>query len=90
LAKEDNVNVKQRRILIAVAAVVVVMMLYPPFNITISPGYLEAGGSTYASYYYFLGSPPGNGRVDVALLLAQWIAVGIVAAIAFLLSADKK
>lgn len=82
-------NTKQRRILIVVAVFVVAMMLFPPFNISRSSD-LVAGSWTQSPVYYFLIDPPGDARVNVALLLAQWIAVGIVGAIAFALSADKK
>ena len=77
-------NAKQRRVLIAVATVVVGMLLYPPHYY---PRDSVRGWVTHA-YDWLLGG--GQGRVEVELLFAQWIAVGIVGAIAYLLSANKK
>ena len=83
-------NTRQRRILIAAAIVVVIMLLFPPFNITITSQYWLASTDLGGLAYSFLADPPKGGRVDVALLLAQWIAVGIVGAIAYFICADKK
>jgi len=82
-------NTKQRVILIAVAVVIVAMLLYPPFYGVHHPRAEEIGGASYLGVIYdwlFTGS----GRVETTLLFAQWIAVGIVGAIAFFLAADKK
>jgi hypothetical protein len=79
-------NAKQRRILISAAAVVVAMLIYPPFNVA-----GRVGGESFRGLHYgWIFDSPGGGYVDVGLLFAQWVAVGLVGAIAFVLSANKK
>lgn len=72
-------NIRQRRVLIAVAIAILAMLLYPPFYLAVNRV------STYDWLFGF-----SQGRVNVELLFAQWIAVGIVGAIAYFLCADKK
>jgi len=80
-------NVRQSRVLVAAATLVVAMLLYPPFNIVASaPRSLATGRLVYQ----WLFAPPAGGHVDVGLLLAQWIAVGIVAGTVYLLLGNKK
>ena len=82
-------NTKQRVILIAVAVVIVAMLLYPPFYGVHNQRAEELGGGSYLGLYYSWLFD-GTGRVETSLLFAQWIAVGVIGAIAFVLSADKK
>ena len=79
-------NNHQKYILIAGAAISVLMLTYPPF-------YQDFGNEhsrvTLTQYGCLFGSNL-IGRVDFWLLLAQWIATGIVGAVAYILLADKK
>lgn len=73
-------NTRQRRILIAVAVMIVGMMLYPPF-------YYPRPRVSHG-YDWLLGH--GEGRIEVELLLVQFLVVGVIGAIAYVLCADKK
>ena len=70
-------NKRQICVLVAVAILISAMLLYPPIYY----------GNNH-EYRWLLGSP--TGRVEVGLLLAQFVAAGIVASIIFVLCADKK
>ena len=85
----SRMNICQRRILIAVAIALPLMLLFPPFR---EVGIANvAGGRNPGSHYYY-GWLPSNvwGSVEVGLLFAQFFVVGVVAAIAYVLCADKK
>lgn len=71
-------NENQRKTLIGAGAAVVVMLLFPPVAIR---------GVSFG--YGFLFSRNGLASVNTSLLLTQWIAVGIVASIAWLLFRDR-
>ena len=70
-------NEMQRKVLIAVAAVLLGMLLYPPFQIITSERVFGMG-------YSWLFVPPERATVDVATLFAQWLGVLIVGGIVFL------
>ena len=74
-------NAKQRRILISAAVAIAGMMLYPPV-------YYSTGGYIMHRYGWLFGE--GVGRVDVGQLLTQFLTVGVICAIFFYISADKK
>ncbi len=76
-------NTKQRRVLVAVAIAIAGMMLYPPLNYSPGPGEWVRHG-----YDWLLGL--SSGRVDVGLLLTQFVAIGVIGAIVYYLFADKK
>lgn len=77
-------NVKQRRIMIAIAAFIAIMMLYPPFYRARST--IE----DYGRFFYDWIFAQNIARVEVGLLFAQFIAVGVIGSIAYFLCADKK
>lgn len=81
----SRMNTRQRRILIAVAVMIAGMMLYPPFYYPRDPG---RGEPVSHGYDWLLGH--GTGRVEVELLLVQFLVVGVIGAIAYVLCADKK
>ena len=70
-------NKRQICVLIAVAILIPAMLLYPPIYY----------GNNY-EYRWLLGST--SGRVEVGLILVQFVAVGIVASIFYELCADQK
>ena len=81
-------NNKQKKVLMAVIAVVVAMLLFPPFH------FIAATGIKLNKGYNFLFSPPtlSNGiqcSVDVGMLLTQWLVVLIVGGIAFFMLKDS-
>ena len=77
-----SMNSRQRRILIVVAVAVVVMMLFPPF-------YFPREGATSVRHDYGWLLSSGYGRVEVELLVVQFLAVGVIGLIAYVLSATK-
>lgn len=78
-------NNMQKKVLIAVATVVLGMLLYPPYRIFGSGSY----SSIMETGYTWLFSLPYIAIVDVATLVVQWIGVLIVGGIAFFLLKDK-
>jgi len=80
-------NEMQRKLLIAIGAVVLVMLLYPPYRV-----YGRGSNSSailYTGYDWLFGLPYDNATVDVITLLTQWVGVLIVGGIAFFLLKDK-
>lgn len=78
-------NGKQKKVLIAVAAVVLGMLLYPPFH-SVGPG-----GRVVGMGYRWIFAPPLYDRtLDIGLLITQWIAVLIIGAVAYLLFKDGR
>ena len=72
-------NVKQKVVLVVIAVLVVGMLFYPPFYQDLRGA--EGRGITIAHYGPLFGEL--SGRLDFWWLLAQWITVGIVGAIAY-------
>ena len=73
----------QRKTLICVGAVVLVMLLYPPYVIR------GTNNVIFESGYAFLFDLPRRGQVDVATLLAQWVGILAAGAIGFFLFKAK-
>lgn len=88
-------NGKQKKVLIAVAAVVLGMLLYPPFQ------WKGPGGSVASMGYHWIFAPPLYNdlvapamnpyakTVNIGLLITQWIAVLIIGVIAYLFFKDS-
>lgn len=80
-------NQNQKRILIAVIAVVVAMLAYPPFQV------IASNGVVFNMGYDWLIAPPKRGyvaaTVNASMLLIQWIGVLVVGGIAFFLTKDS-
>jgi hypothetical protein len=69
-----DMNPRQQTILKVFCAYLAITMLWPPFYIGVD------GGGVFGLGYGFLFSPPHDrGRVDVAQLMAQWIAGAAIA-----------
>ncbi len=75
----------QRKVLIGVGAVILAMLIYPPYRIY---SYFRSD-AVIQSGYAFLFELPYRASVDVTTLLAQWVGVLIVGAVAFILLKDK-
>ena len=80
---EAQVNEKQKRLLIAIAAVVLGMLLFPPFHIRMT------GGVVVWTGYSWIFGPYRGATVNIALLITQWIGVLIVGAIVWFLLKDR-
>lgn len=80
-------NEKQKKLLIAVLAVVTGMLIFPPFHVKLP------GGTVRNLGYSLILDPPKlsyvTGTVDVGLLITQWVGVLIVGGIAFFLFKDR-
>jgi hypothetical protein len=74
------VNDLQRKVLITVSAVVLCMLLFPPF---------ENDHIGWSKGYAFILEPPYQSSLDVITLIVQWLGVLIVGAIAFFIAKDK-
>lgn len=73
-------NQRQRMILIVSAALIAMMLIYPPFQI------MGRGRG-----YNWIFSPPHHAAIiNVGQLLVQWVAVVLIGGIMFLLSKDGK
>ena len=78
-------NSWQKRILITLAVFVAVTLVYPPFH------FIGPGGAKRNFGYSWIFAPPNTlASVDVGLLLAQWLGLGIIAAIAYVLSGSVR
>ncbi len=77
-------NQKQKIVLTTVAAVVLGMLLYPPFH------WKGPGGRVVGSGYHWIFAPPvWDVEVNIGLLITQWIAVLIVGTIAYFILKDR-
>lgn len=78
-------NKKQKIVLKTATAIMVVMLLWPPFQTKLSEGRIRNDG------YDYIFSPPSSGSsVDIGLLFAQLTGVVIVSVLAFFLNKDQK
>jgi hypothetical protein len=71
-------NERQRKILIAVAALVGIMLIYPPFQV------LGRG----LGYSWIFSPPHYAATINAGQLFIQWVAVAFIGAIAFFLSKE--
>ena len=78
-------NAKQKKILIAVAAIVLGMLLYPPLQ------EIRHGGAVARLGYgwIFDWAEHRAATVDVGLLITQWVGVLIVGGIAYFIMKDR-
>lgn len=76
----------QRNVLIGVGAIVLAMLIYPPYRIY---GYGIHSNAVIETGYALLFGLPERATVDVATLLVQWVGVLIAGAIAFFLVKGK-
>ena len=71
----------EKTVLILGAAVIVLMIVFPPF-------YIEIRGRTNNLGYSFILDPPSfggwSGRIDALVLVAQFVGVGVVTALLWL------
>ena len=74
----------QLKILKAAVAGIAVTMLFPPF---VSP--YGGGGAMQGAGFGFLLSWPEMGMVHVELLLAEWLAIGLIARIVWAIDSKR-
>lgn len=72
----------QKKVLIVVGAVVLGMLLFPPFQ------WEGKTGSSVGAGYSFLFNPPDSAVVDALTLFTQWAGVLIIGGIGFFLTKD--
>lgn len=75
-------NKKQKRVLIAVALVVLGMLVYPPWHFTSNEIVVSQG-------YSYLFNSHSMATVDTGLLITQWIAVLIIGGISYFILKDR-
>lgn len=82
-------NISQQRIIKVMIAIILLMLLFPPFQI-------EMANVKYNMGYEWLFTPPVRGwqrveaTVNVAMLLVQWISVLLVGGLGLYLTKDKQ
>lgn len=76
-------NKNQKRILVAVAAFVIGMLLYPPCYTAIG------SNRRFSGYSWIFARPSYCETVDTVLLVVQWLGVLIVGGIAFTVLKNK-
>lgn len=81
-----KLNETQRKVLIIIGAIVLVMLIYPPYR---TYGFGGNSNAVVNSGYAFLFELPDRATVDVGTLLVQWVGVLIVGAIAFFFLKEK-
>ena len=74
-------NEKQKHVLIAVAAIIALMLLYPPFQ-------MFTGTRIHRTGYDWLFDLPQRAVVDIGTLGLQWVGVLIVGGIIFFVLKD--
>jgi multisubunit Na+/H+ antiporter MnhB subunit len=75
-------NKTQRAILIVGAAIILVMLLFPPWS--------RFGiANDYSVGYYFVSGPGGGSHVNTSLLLLQIFGVGLATALIFIAAKSK-
>jgi hypothetical protein len=72
-------NKKQRIVLYVCAALIALMLLFPPFR----------AGRSVGRGYSFLLSPPSYSSVNVEMLAIQWVAVLLVGGLLWFAMKDK-
>jgi len=77
-------NDKQKKVLIAVAVIVLAMLLYPPYIQQIG----GANSIATTSGYAFIFELPFRSTIHIATLLIQWVGILIVGGIAFFMVKD--
>lgn len=80
-------NKKQKIALIAITVVILGMLLYPPFH------WIGKGGEVGSAGYSWISDPPRSmggflAKVDIGLLLTQWLAVLIAGGITLFMLKD--
>jgi hypothetical protein len=78
-----DINVRQRKVLAILAAVILCMMLIPPFYQPPVHGYAQ-----HIEYGFLFGST--QGRVEIGLLCMQFLTAFVVGIITFVLCANGR
>lgn len=73
----------QKKLLVAIGAVVLIMLLYPPYRV-----YGYSGNISFTGYAW-LFDLPFRATVDVVTLVVQWLGVSIVGGIAYFILKTK-
>jgi hypothetical protein len=81
-----KLNETQRKVLIIIGAIVLVMLIYPPYR---TYGFGGNSNAVVNSGYAFLFELPDRATVNVGTLLVQWVGLLIVGAIAFFFLKEK-
>lgn len=81
-------NKQQKLVLVGLIAVIIGMLLFPPFHIIGPNGFVSNMG------YGWIFNPPKPGylsaTVNISMLLLQWLAAVLVAVLAFFLVSESK
>ena len=79
-------NKHQKQVLVLCAAVLLAMLLFPPFQV-------QVRGTAFNMGYHYIAEPPRRGSipasVNAQMLLVQWVGVALLGAVAVLLLKDS-
>ena len=82
-------NKNHQKLLIASAAIIILMLLFPPFQF-----YMENGALLNMGYGFLFDPPELSERavatVNIGMLLVQWVAVILVGAILWFVILNKE
>jgi hypothetical protein len=78
-------NDSQRKLVIAVAVFVALMLIFPPYRVY----GIRSAAAIYETGYGFIFALPHRATVDVATLLAQWVGVFLVGGVGYFLLKNK-
>ena len=77
-------NPNQKNLLIVCAAIIALMLLFPPFH------YVNARGvATHAAGHHWLFNAPLRANVAAGTLILQWLGVLLIGGIAFFVLKEK-
>ncbi len=79
-------NKHQKQVLVLCAAILLAMLLFPPFQV-------QVRGTAFNMGYHYIAEPPRRGSipasVNAQMLLVQWVGVALLGAVAVLLLKDS-
>ena len=78
-------NDKQKKVLMAVAAVILAMLIYPPYTEPV-----RFDSTHVVPGYAFISDLPFMATINAPTLLIQWLGVAIIGGIAFFLVKDDR
>lgn len=76
-------NDNRKLVCIGIIAIIVAMAVYPPFQVH------NQGRTVNLGYGWIFSPPHGAATIDVAMLIAQWVIVLGIGAIAFILLRNR-
>ena len=77
-------NKRQRTLLLIISAILLLMLVFPPYHIERGEGAIRNTG------YHFIGNPPVRSKITATTLLFQYLFAMSIGGILFFVFKDKK